>query len=94
MRRSFDCDRTDDEAPNAASHPHTVWASTFEVTPEHAPLAPARLSAAVEAGLQGGYWAVDEMLEALSAAFNVQERSTAAGDQEKDVQLRLVSSVR
>lgn len=94
LRQSYNCDRADDEAPEYTAYPHTVWTSTFEVAPERAPVGPVQLSAAVEAGLQGGYWAVDRMLETLAAEFDIQRQSTAAGDQEKDVQLRLMSATR
>jgi hypothetical protein len=92
LRHSFACDRADDDAPQYAPHAQaTVWTSTFEVSPERSPAGPQYLSAPVEAGLQGGYWAVDRMQEALAAAFDVHEEGMAAGDQEKDVQLRLES---
>ncbi|MFJ3230827.1 hypothetical protein [Streptomyces sp. NPDC086787] len=41
------------------------------------------------ATLQGGYVAVDQVCDALRAAFAVDERGTASGDQEKEVDLRL-----
>ena len=39
--------------------------------------------------LQGGYWAVDELCKGLESAFAVHILGTAAGDQEKEVELRL-----
>lgn len=47
------------------------------------------LEGSLTATLQGGYVAVDQLCEALGAAFAVQERGTASGDQEKEVDLQL-----
>jgi hypothetical protein len=92
LGKAFPCDRTDDDAPQYGPHPHaSVWTSTYEVCPERAPVDRQQLSAPVEVMLQGGYWGVDRMLETLAAAFDVQEEGMAAGDQEKEVQVRLVS---
>lgn len=95
LAQSFASDRADDDAPQYTSHPHTtVWTSTFEVGPTHAPAVPVQLAAPCVVGVQGTYWGVDRLGETLAAAFVVQVEGMAAGDQEKDVQLRLESGVR
>ncbi|MFI1827558.1 hypothetical protein ACH41E_14070 [Streptomyces sp. NPDC020412] len=92
LRRSYTCDREAGDRPEYVSVGHpTVWTATFDVRPGTAGTGPVPLTDAVEAEMQGGYWAVDRMTETLAAAFDVQRQGTAAGDQEKDVQLRLVS---
>lgn len=92
LARSYASDRADDDVPEYVSGAGTtVWTSTFEVSAAHAPAEPVPLSAPVEAGIQGGYWAVDRLQEALADSFAVQDEGMAAGDQEKDIQLRLES---
>ncbi|MFJ8233693.1 hypothetical protein ACIQ9E_27620 [Streptomyces sp. NPDC094448] len=92
LRRAYACDREAGDRPEYVSEGHaTVWTATFDVATALAPAAPVRLTEPVEAEMQGGYWAVDRMTETLAAAFEVERRGTAAGDQEKDVQLRLLS---
>ncbi|NUK02664.1 hypothetical protein HRW23_30210 [Streptomyces lunaelactis] len=95
LKQTFASDRDADDAPQYSAHPDTtVWTATFDVSPEHAHAEPVPLSASVRADVQGGYWAVDRLQEALSAAFDVREEGMAAGDQEKDIQLRLASGSR
>ncbi|MCX4825349.1 hypothetical protein OG883_36960 [Streptomyces sp. NBC_01142] len=95
LARSYASDRADDDAPQYVSgHGTTVWTSTFEVSPVHAAAESVPLTAPVEAGIQGGYWAVDRLMETLASAFAVQEEGMAAGDQEKDIQLRLTGGSR
>ncbi|MFI9586713.1 hypothetical protein ACIHCQ_33890 [Streptomyces sp. NPDC052236] len=95
LRQTFPCDRADDDVPQYGPHPHaTVWTATYEVSPERVPVGPQQLSESVETMLQGGYWGVDRMLETLGAAFDVQDEGMAAGDQEKEVQVRLMSGSR
>ncbi|MFI6288327.1 hypothetical protein ACIBCM_26865 [Streptomyces sp. NPDC051018] len=94
LRRSYACDRAAADRPEYVSEGHTtVWTATFDVsdTVPGGGAGPVSLTDAVEAEMQGGYWAVDRMTEALAASFDVRQEGTAAGDQEKDVQLRLVS---
>ncbi|MFI1016853.1 hypothetical protein [Streptomyces sp. NPDC020965] len=92
LARSYASDRADDDSPQYVSEDHaTVWTATFDVTAAATPTGPVPLSAPVEAGVQGGYWAVDRMRETLADAFDVRDEGMAAGDQEKDVQLRLES---
>lgn len=92
LARSYASDRADDDVPEyVPGAGMTVWTSTFEVSASHAPAEPVQLSAPVEADIQGGYWAVDRLQETLADAFAVQEEGMAAGDQEKEIQLRLAS---
>ncbi|MFD5814184.1 hypothetical protein [Streptomyces sp. NPDC127038] len=66
-----------------------VWTAEFAPADDRIPTGPAPLDGQVSATLQGGCLAVDLLREALDAAFAVQERGTAPGDQEKEVDLRL-----
>ncbi|MFF0447606.1 hypothetical protein ACFYT4_14575 [Streptomyces sp. NPDC004609] len=99
LRRSYASDRAASDRPEYVSEGHaTVWTATFDVSDTAPagggagpPAGPVSLTDAVEAEMQGGYWAVDRMTETLAAAFDVRKEGTAAGDQEKDVQLRLES---
>ncbi|MFF3290352.1 hypothetical protein [Streptomyces sp. NPDC003023] len=94
LTRSFESDRAAGDSPQYVSEGHmTVWAATFDVSKPHEDAEPVRLAAPVTAELQGGYWAVDRMQATLAAAFELEEEGMAAGDQEKDVQLRLSSGV-
>ncbi|MER5767309.1 hypothetical protein [Streptomyces sp. NPDC001985] len=92
LGEAYASDRAADDTPEYVSEGHTtVWSATFEVTDVRPEARPVRLGAPVEAGVQGGYWAVDRMRETLAASFAVHDEGMAAGDQEKDVQLRLES---
>ncbi|MFD3441351.1 hypothetical protein ACFWU3_28035 [Streptomyces sp. NPDC058685] len=92
LGQSHASDRDDGDAPQYVSGDHaTVWTATFDVSGTHTASGPVQLSEPVEAEIQGGYWAVDRIQETLASAFTVQEQGMAAGDQEKDVQLRLSS---
>ncbi|MFI1393641.1 hypothetical protein [Streptomyces sp. NPDC020681] len=95
LKQSYESDRADDDAPQYVSEGHqTVWTATFEVSGTQTAAGPAALTAPVEAEMQGGYWAVDRMEETLASAFSVRVEGMAAGDQEKDVQMRLESGSR
>ncbi|GLF97047.1 hypothetical protein [Streptomyces yaizuensis] len=92
LSRTYHSDRADDDAPAQVTEGRTtVWTATFDITAAAPPAGPVRLTAPVEAEIQGGYWAVDRVRETLAAAFVVHDEGMAAGDQEKDVQLRLES---
>ncbi|MFI0218312.1 hypothetical protein [Streptomyces lydicus] len=92
LRTSFSSDRSADDVPEEMSGPGaTVWTSTFDVSEIKEPAEPRRLSAPVLVSLQGGYWAVDQLIKALGSAFAVHLLGMAAGDQEKEVELRLES---
>ncbi|MEW2113952.1 hypothetical protein AB0945_01940 [Streptomyces sp. NPDC005474] len=90
LRTAFPTDRPADEVPQGQPGDRSaVWTAEFEPTQEWIPTGPTPLEGSVAATIQGGYLAVDRLREALSAAFDVQERGTASGDQEKEVDLRL-----
>lgn len=92
LGRSFDSDRDADDVPHeAAGGRPTVWTSTFDVAEVRETAEPVHLTAPVTVAAQGGYWAVDRLREALASAFAVEEEGMAAGDQEKDVVLRLAT---
>ncbi len=68
-----------------------MWTAEFEPTQEWIPTDPLPLEGSVSATIQGGYVAVDQLREALNVTFAVDERGTASGDQEQEVDLRLTS---
>ena len=92
LRAVFPTDQPADDVPKEqpGGHP-TVWTAEFEPTQEWIPTGPIPLEGSVSATLQGGYVAVDRLGKALRAAFAVDERGTASGDQEKEVDLRLTT---
>ncbi|WP_438309900.1 hypothetical protein ACSHWO_02770 [Streptomyces sp. HUAS TT3] len=70
----------------------TVWTSAYDVaTPgERSPTEPAApLAHQVSVEAQGGYRAVDQLVAVLDSAYVIDTVGTAAGDQEKDIHLRL-----
>ncbi|MFH8769341.1 hypothetical protein [Streptomyces sp. NPDC017958] len=69
----------------------TSWSAEFEPTQEWIPTDPIPLEGPVSATLQGAYLAVDQLREALGVAFAVDERGTAAGDQEQEADPRLTT---
>ncbi|MEV4038612.1 hypothetical protein [Streptomyces umbrinus] len=90
LRTAFPTDRPPDDLPQEQPGDRTaVWTAEFQPTQEWIPTGPIPLEGSVSATLQGGYVAVDRLREALGAAFAVQERGTASGDQEKEADLRL-----
>ncbi|WP_212914690.1 hypothetical protein [Streptomyces sp. TS71-3] len=90
LRDFFPSDRGAADVPHAASDTQpTIWAGTFDVRGGPGSAAPRRLTAPVTVDVQGGYHAVDQLRDTLSAAFAVEILGTAAGDQENEVQLRL-----
>jgi hypothetical protein len=93
LRTAFPAGLHSDDAPHEQSSggKPLVRTAEFEPTPERVPTGAASLSAPVTATLQGSYLAVDQLCEALGDAFAVQERGTASGDQEKEVELELGS---
>lgn len=92
LRTAFPTDRPSDDVPQEQPGGHsTVWTAEFEPTQEWIPTDPIRLEGSVSATLQGGYVAVDQLREALGVAFAVDERGTASGDQEQEVDLRLTT---
>ncbi|WP_310726964.1 hypothetical protein [Streptomyces sp. N2A] len=92
LRTAFASDRAADDVPEemAGAGP-TVWTSTIDVSEHKAEAEPRRLTGPVLVSLQGGYWAVDRLCKGLEPAFTVHILGMAAGDQEKEVELRLES---
>jgi hypothetical protein len=92
LRTAFPTDRPADDVPQEQPGDRAaVWTAEFEPTQEWIPTDPIPLEGSVSATLQGGYVAVGQLREALSVAFAVDERGTASGDQEQEVDLRLTS---
>ncbi|WP_420312725.1 hypothetical protein ACOB87_39435 [Streptomyces sp. YS-B37] len=93
LRTAFPTDsRPSDDLPQEQSGDQpTVWSAEFEPTQERIPTDPIPLESSVSATLLGGYAAVDQLFEALGAAFAVDHWGAASGDQEKEVDLRLSS---
>ncbi|MEU0038648.1 hypothetical protein [Streptomyces sp. NPDC006333] len=92
LRTAFPTDRAAGDMPQEQEAGHSVvWTAEFEPTRERlsVPAGPTPLEGSLTATLQGGYVAVDQLCEALSAAFAVHEQGTASGDQEKEVDLQL-----
>ncbi|MCX4759514.1 hypothetical protein OG562_00625 [Streptomyces sp. NBC_01275] len=88
----FTSDRGADEAPRRFHETRPmVWLGTFEVTDARECAHPARLSAAVEADAQGGYWAVERLRTTLDSLFAVRDLSSASGDQERELHVLLES---
>ncbi|MGQ4437518.1 MULTISPECIES: hypothetical protein [unclassified Streptomyces] len=92
LRTAFPTDRPFDDVPQEQPGDRTaVWTAEFEPTQEWIPTDPLSLEGSVSATIQGGYVAVDQLREALNVTFAVDERGTASGDQEQEVDLRLTS---
>jgi hypothetical protein len=88
----FASDRCAEDVPEDLSQTRpTVWLGTFDVTETHEAVGPARLSSSVIADVQGGYWAIDRFRATLDSLFSVHDLSTASGDQEKELHVRLES---
>jgi len=90
LRTAFPTDRPPEDVPQEQPDDRSaVWTAEFEPTQEWIPTGPTPLKGSVAATLQGSYLAVDQLRDALDAAFAVQHRGEASGDQEKEVDLRL-----
>ncbi|MEU8034392.1 hypothetical protein [Streptomyces sp. NPDC049099] len=89
----FASDRGADEIPQQLHEVRPmVWLGTYDVADARGPgCPPVHLGAAVQADVQGGYWAVDRFRHTLDSMFTVEETCTASGDQERDLHLRLQS---
>ncbi|MEV6123809.1 hypothetical protein AB0M23_25425 [Streptomyces sp. NPDC052077] len=89
----FPSDRhTGDETRRYDAVRPTVWLGTFDVAAGRAGEGgPAPLGASVEADAQGGYWAVERLRVTLDSLFTVRDLSTASGDQEREMHVRLES---
>ncbi|MFG2784720.1 hypothetical protein ACGFY7_43700 [Streptomyces prunicolor] len=90
LRTAFPTDRAPDDVPQGQPGDRSaVWSAEFEPAQDWIPTDPTPLEGSVSATLQGDYVAVDQLFEALSAAFAVDHWGAASGDQEKEVDLRL-----
>ncbi|MFI1167579.1 hypothetical protein ACH4UM_29255 [Streptomyces sp. NPDC020801] len=89
----FSSDRCAEDVPRDYHEVRpTVWLGTFDVAEAHkAGRGPNRLAASVTADVQGGYWAIDRFRTTLDSLFTVQDLSTASGDQERELHVRLES---
>ncbi|MDC0769025.1 hypothetical protein [Streptomyces sp. HD] len=88
----FESDRGPEDVPQQLHETRPmVWLGTFEVTDAHECPAPARLSAAVEADAQGGYWAIERLRTTLDSLFTVHDLASASGDQERELHVVLRS---
>ncbi|MEU7244215.1 hypothetical protein ACI2L4_11120 [Streptomyces sparsogenes] len=88
------CYRSDDAYAGLPQHPReehpVVWTSTFEVTPTRTEPEPTALTAPIMADLQGCPCQVEQIREVLARAFVIEDRGKVPGDQEREVELRLV----
>jgi hypothetical protein len=93
LRSCFASDRGADEEPQQLHETRPmVWLGTYDVADAHEEeCPPVHLGSSVQADVQGGYWAVDRFRTTLDSMFSVEETSTASGDQERDLHLRLES---
>ncbi|MFF1897157.1 hypothetical protein [Streptomyces sp. NPDC058206] len=91
LRTAFPTDRPSNAVPQEQPGDHpAVWTSQFEPTQDRIPTGSTPpLEGSPTATLQGGHVAVDQLCEALSAAFAVHKQGTASGDQEQEVDLQL-----
>ncbi|MCS0603818.1 hypothetical protein NX794_21750 [Streptomyces sp. LP11] len=92
LRTCFASDRGADEEPQQLDENRPmVWLGTYDVSDSREQgCPPVRLGSSVQAEVQGGYWAVDRFRTTLDSMFSVEETS-ASGDQERDLHLRLES---
>ncbi|MFF9045934.1 hypothetical protein [Streptomyces parvulus] len=68
----------------------TVWLGTFDMADARPGESdPARLRKSVDADVQGGYWAIERFRTTLDSLFTVHDLSTASGDQERELHVRL-----
>ncbi|MEV8592442.1 hypothetical protein [Streptomyces sp. NPDC052012] len=89
----FTSDRCADDIPEEFHETRpTVWLGTFDVADALEGTArPVKLSATVDADVQGGYWAIDRFRTTLDSLFTVHDLSKVPGDQEEELHLRLES---
>ncbi|MET7933915.1 hypothetical protein [Streptomyces sp. NPDC005322] len=93
LRACYRSDQASADLPqNAIEGRPAVWTSTFEVADPRTEPRPTSLTAPVTADLQGGPRQVRQMADVLARAFDVQEQGAMAGDQEREMRLRLASA--
>jgi hypothetical protein len=86
----FASDREPGEVPQQLHESRPmVWLGTFEVTDTHDCPPPAHLSSSVELDAQGGYWAIERLRSTLDPLFTVRDLTSASGDQERELHVRL-----
>ncbi|MDN0199152.1 hypothetical protein [Streptomyces sp. S.PNR 29] len=93
LRACYASDRRADDVPRDYHEVRpTVWLGTFDVADaQQGECGPARLRGSVEADVQGGYWAIEQFRTTLDSLFTVHDLSTASGDQERELHVRLES---
>lgn len=92
LNACFESDRGADDVPQQLHESRPmVWLGTFEVTDAQECPPPARLSSSVDADAQGGYWAIEKLRTTLDSMFAVRDLSSASGDQERELHVRLES---
>ena len=69
----------------------TVWTVTVETAGPTVPQKRPTLTGSVTATLSGGYHAVDQVRQALTSVFVVEDLGSVPGDQEQEIRLRMVS---
>ncbi|WP_208106274.1 hypothetical protein [Streptomyces sp. GC420] len=91
LRACFPSDREPGDVPQYAPEGRSmVWTADFDTSDgPRAPAEPLPLEGTVTVTLLGGCHAVDLVRDQLVTAFALREESSASGDQEKEVQLRL-----
>ncbi|MEG3628339.1 hypothetical protein [Streptomyces poriticola] len=91
LRACYSSDRRAEDVPREFHEVRpTVWLGTFDVADaRESDPGPLRLRASVEADVQGGYWAIERFRTTLDHLFTVQDLSTASGDQERELHVRL-----
>ncbi|MEV5770004.1 hypothetical protein AB0L49_01860 [Streptomyces antimycoticus] len=93
LRTCYESDEATTNLPQDAGEGRpTVWTSVFEVADPREEPRPASLTAPVTADLQGGPRQVRQVADVLARAFEVREQGAVAGDQERELRLRLSST--
>ncbi|OIJ68704.1 hypothetical protein [Streptomyces mangrovisoli] len=88
----FESDRCAEDVPQQIHEVRPmVWLGTFDVADVRRGSHRARLTGPVTADVQGGYWAIERFRTTLDSLFTVHDLSTASGDQEREMNLRLES---
>ncbi|WP_328744667.1 hypothetical protein OHT57_04765 [Streptomyces sp. NBC_00285] len=88
----YESDRGADDVPEQLHENRPmVWLGTFEVTDAQECPPPAPLSSSVVADAQGGYQAIEKFRTTLDSMFTVRDLSSASGDQERELHVRLES---
>ncbi|MFF3330691.1 hypothetical protein ACFYWX_14205 [Streptomyces sp. NPDC002888] len=88
----FSSDRCAEDVPEQLHETRPmVWLGTFDVADAHEGARPAHLHASVTADVQGGYWAIERFRTTVDGLFSVEDLTTASGDQERELHIRLAS---